>query len=160
MKDETKFARGLNFEIYLAKFARMILRAVKNTKNNYLAPDDVEKYFIRKAMRQYAARIAIINRKAFGIGFQSQKGFGLGRKKFVAESLASFFIPIVGAAQVVLGFGPNGERPIHRRDLRISRKTSRHGSPGFGLRSNSASASSSACRSNAVGEPLSNKSAS
>ena len=46
--------------------------------------------------------------------------------------------------------------PAHAA-LRISLKTWLHGSPGLGSRSNSVSASSSACRSAGVGEPPSSK---
>jgi hypothetical protein len=64
------------------------------------------------------------------------------------------------AAEVGPGLGTDGDGPVHRRDSRICRKTSRQGSPGLGSRSKSASASSSACRSAGVGEPPSSRSAS
>ncbi len=111
----------------------MVLRTVQ----------DAKKDFVGKAMRENAAKTTIINWKAFGIGFQSQKSFGVVGEKFIAESGASFFIPVVRAAEVGLGLGPDGDSPVHRRDARISLKTLRHGSPEVGSRSNSVSASSS-----------------
>jgi hypothetical protein len=56
-------------------------------------------------------------------------------EKFIAQSGTSFFIPVVRAAEVGLGLGPDGDGPVHRRDSRIWRKTSRQGSPGLGSRS-------------------------
>jgi hypothetical protein len=138
----------------------MVLRAMQDAKNNYFLADDTEKDFVGKMVGENAAKTTVINREAFGIGFQSQKGFGVVGEKFIAESGASFFIPVVRAAEVGLGLGPDGDNPVHRRDARISLKTLRHGSPGLGSRSNSVSASSSACRSAGVGAPPSSRSAS
>src|SRR4051812_29806389 len=113
----------------------MILRAMQDAKNDDFAPDDAEKYFIRKAMRENAAKATVIKRKTFRISFQTQEGFGVIGEKFITESGAPFFIPVVRAAKVGLGLGPDGDVPIHRREARISPRTLRQGSPGLGSRS-------------------------
>ena len=137
----------------------MILCAVQDANNDDVPLDNAEKYFVGKTVREDAAKTTVINWEAFGISFQSQKRFRVVGEKFIAESGASFFIPIVRVTKVGLGLRPDGDNPIHR-DLRISLKTLRHGSPGLGSHSNSANASSSACRSAAFGALPSNKSAS
>ena len=137
----------------------MVLCAVQDANNDDVPFDDAEKDFVRKAVREDATKSSVIKWEAFGIGFQSQKRFGVVGEKFVAESGASFFIPVMRVTKVGLGLRPDGDNPVHR-DLRISLKTLRHGSPGLGSRSNSANASSSACRSAAFGALPSNKSAS
>jgi len=148
-----------NSKVLFSKFARVVLRAVQDAKDDDVLSDDAEKDFVGKTMGEDAAKTPVVKREAFGIGFQSQKRFGVVGEKFIAESGASLFIPVVRATEVGLGLRPDGEDPIHR-DLRISLKTLRHGSPGLGSRSNSANASSSACRSAAFGALPSNKSAS
>ena len=137
----------------------MVLRAVQDAKDDDVLPDDAEKDFVGKTMSEDAAKSSVVNRETFGIGFQSQEGFSVIGEKFIAESGATFFIPVVRAAEIGLGLRPDGDDPVHR-GLRISLKTLRHGSPGLGSRSNSANASSSACRSAAFGALPSNKSAS
>src|SRR5665213_1982311 len=143
-----------------AEFARVILRAVQDAKDNDVLSDDAEKDFVRKTVREDAAKITVVNWKTFGIGLQTQEGFGVVGEKFIPESGASFFIPVVCAAEIGLGLGPDGDSPVHRREARISLNTLCHGSPGLGSRSNSASASSSACRSAGVGALPSSRSAS
>lgn len=138
----------------------MILCAVQDAKDDDVPADDAEKDFVGKPVREGAAKTAVVKREAFGISLQTQEGFGVVGKKFVTQSGASFLIPIVCFAEISLGLGPDGDVPFHRRDARISRKTSRQGWPGLGSRSNSESASSSACRSANVGEPPSSRSAS
>lgn len=146
MNDKTKFARNPFFKTanLFSEFARMVLRAVQDAENDDVPPDDAEKDFVGKAVGKDAAKTTVINREAFWIGLQTQEGFGVVGKKFIVLSGASFFIPAVRATEIGLGLRPDGDSPVHRRDLRISRKTSRHGSPGLGSRSNSVSASSSA----------------
>lgn len=138
----------------------MILCAVQNAKDDDVPPDDEEKDFVGKPVREDAAKTPVVNRKAFGIGFQSQKRFGVVGEKFIAESGASFFIPVVRVAEVGLRLGADGDSPVHRREARISLNTLRHGSPGLGSHSNSVSASSSARRSAGVGAPPLSRSAS
>src|ERR1035441_7079301 len=133
---------------------------MQDAKDDDVPPFDAEKDFVGKTVRQDAAEIAIINRITFGIGFQPQEGLGVRGQKFVTQAGTLGFIPIVRAAEVGLGLGPDGDGPVHRLDLRICRKTSRQGSPGLRSFSNSANASSSACRSAGVGAPPSSRSAS
>lgn len=138
----------------------MVLRAVQDAKDNDVPPDDAEKDFVGKTVGEDAAKTTVVKREAFGIVFQTQEGFGVVGEKFIAQSGASFFIPVMRAAKVGLGLGPDGDIPVHRRDARILLNTLRHGSPGLGSRSNSVSASSSAWRSAGVGAPPSSRSAS
>ena len=160
MKLNLRAISSSKWQSLFSEFARMVLRAVQDSEDDDVLSDDAEKDFVRKTMGEDATETMIKNREAFRIGFQSQKRLGVVGEKFIAEAGASFFIPIVRAAEVGFRFWPNGDNPVHRRDARISRKTLRHGSPGLGSRSNSASASSSACRSAAAGALPSNKSAS
>ena len=137
----------------------MILRAVQDAKDNYFLTDNAENDFVGKPMGEDTTKATVVNRKTFRIGFEPEEGFGMVGQKFITESVALGFIPIVGVAEVGLGFWPDGDCPDHLRAARISLKTLRHGSPGLGSCSNSANASSSACRSAGLGEP-SSKSAS
>ncbi len=121
----------------------MVLRAVKDAEDDDVLSHDAEKDFVGKSVREDAAKTTVIKRETFGVGFQSQKGFGVVGEKFISEAGATFFIPVVRAAEVGLGLRPDGDGPVHR-GLRISLNTLRHGSPGLGSRSNSANASSSA----------------
>jgi hypothetical protein len=97
----------------------MVLRAVQDANDDDVPADDAEKYFVGKTVGEDAAKTTIVNREAFGIGLQTQEGFGVVGEKFIAQSGASFFIPVVRAAEVGLGLGPDGDIPVHRRDFRI-----------------------------------------
>lgn len=142
------------------QFVGVILRAVQDAEDNYFLTHHAEKDFIGKLMGEHASKPAIVNREAFRVGFKPQESFGVVGEKFITKTGALCFIPVVSVLKVGLGFGPDGDRPLHLREVRIWLKTLRHGSPGLGSRSNSANASSSACRSAGVGEPPSSKSAS
>jgi hypothetical protein len=95
----------------------MILRAVQNAKDDDVLTNDAKKYFVGKAMSEDAPQATVVNGETFGIGLQSQQGFGVVGEKFITQSRAPFFIPIMGAAEV--GLGPDGDIPFHRRDSRI-----------------------------------------
>lgn len=54
-----------------AEFARVILRAVQNAKDDDGLAGDAEKDFVGKAVGENAAKTTVVKREAFGIGFQS-----------------------------------------------------------------------------------------
>ena len=90
----------------------MVLCAVQDANNDDVPFDDTEKDFVRKAVREDATKSSVIKWEAFGIGFQSQKRFGVVGEKFVAESGASFFIPVMRVTKVGLGLRPDGDNPV------------------------------------------------
>ena len=79
------------------------MRAMQDAKDDNVAANDAEKDFVRKTVREDAAKTTIVKREVFGIGFQSQKRFGVVGEKFIAETGASFFIPVVRVTKVGLG---------------------------------------------------------
>lgn len=97
----------------------MVLCAVQDAKDDDVPSNDAEKDFVGKAVGENTAKTTVVKREAFGIGLQAQEGFGVVGEKFIAESGASFFIPVVCAAKVGLRLGPDGDSPVHRRDSRI-----------------------------------------
>ena len=96
-----------------SKFADVVLSAMQNQKNYNVLTSDMEKDLVGKTVSQDASKAAVIKRESFGIGFQSKERISMIGKKFVPESRALFFIPIVGPLQVSLGLGPNGNHPVH-----------------------------------------------
>jgi hypothetical protein len=110
----------------------------KMRKTMRCCPSMRKKIFARKPVREDAPETPVINGVALGVGFQAQQ------------------------CLCEVGFcpGPDGGAPHHWRDSRICWKTSRHDSPGLRSRSNSVSASSSACRSAGEAAPPSSKSVS
>ena len=97
----------------------MVLCAVQDANDDDVPADDAEKDFVGKSVGEDAAKATVINREAFGIGLETQQGFGVVGEKFITQSGAPFFILVVGATKVVLGLGPDGDIPVHRRDARI-----------------------------------------
>ena len=97
----------------------MVLRAVQDAKDDNVPSDDAEKDFVGKTMGEDTVKTPVVEREAFGIGLQTQKGFGMVGEKFIAQSGASFFIPVVRVAEVSLGLWPDGDFSVHRRDSRI-----------------------------------------
>ena len=117
--DQPVFEKTCSGKVLAAEFARVVLRAVQNTKDDDVPSNDAKKYFVGKTMGEDAAKTPVVKREAFGIGLQAQESFGMVGEKFIAQSGASFFIPVVCAAEVGLGLGPDGDFPVHRRDSRI-----------------------------------------
>src|SRR5947209_1356756 len=103
----------------------MVLRPVKDAKDDDVVPDNSKKDLIGETMGQDTAKALIINRELFGISLQAQQGFSVVREKFVAQAYTLFFIPIMRTTEIGLGLGPDGNAPVHRRDARISRRTFR-----------------------------------
>jgi hypothetical protein len=62
----------------------MVLRAVQDAKDDNVPADNAEKYFIGESVGKDAAKTAVVKRETFGIGFQTQEGFGVAGKKFIA----------------------------------------------------------------------------
>ena len=82
----------------------MFLRAVQDAEDNYFLTDNAEKDFVGKPMGEDSAKATVVNRKTIRIGFEPEEGFGMVGQKFITESVALGFIPIVGVAEVGLGF--------------------------------------------------------
>ena len=82
----------------------VILRAMQDAIDNNFPANHAEKYFVGKPMRQDAAKATVVNRKTIRIGFEPEEGFGVVGQKFITQTVALGFIPIVGVAEVGLGF--------------------------------------------------------
>jgi hypothetical protein len=134
-----------------AQLPHVLLRAVKHTKNNHCMTVNLKKNFVRKATSESSAKFTMVKRKSFGIVFQSHEHVSEGDQKLLTQSRALLLVLTTGFLQIRPSLGTNGDSPLHGRDVRIWRSTSRQGLPGSPSRSNSANASSNACRSAAVG---------
>ena len=90
---------------------------------------DLERILGRKIEIQNDANCFAMAEALYGASKGRKLVFGVVGEKFIAQSGASFFIAVVRAAEIGFGLGPDGDGLVHRRDSRIWRKTSRHGSP-------------------------------
>lgn len=96
---------------------RVVLRTVQDAEDNYFLTNHAEKDFVGKSVGEDAAKPAIVNREVFGTGFEPQEGFGVVGKKFITQSGALGFIPVVSVLEIGLGLGPDGD--LHLRAVRI-----------------------------------------
>lgn len=138
----------------------VVLGGVKDTGNDDVPASDSKKNLIREAVGENAAKTPVVKREEFGICFQSEESLRVIGEEFITQSGVSRLIPVVRVPKVFFGPESYRDRPVHKRDSRICRKTSRQASPELGSRSNSANALSSACRSEGMGAPSSIRSAS